>query len=181
MDFGNPGNEYCNTRHNLGYMVLDKIADKLDIKISKKKMSGLIGETNINGEKILFVKPLTYMNLSGDCVVKVCNFYKIESENVIVVYDDIDIEVGKIRIKPSGSAGTHNGMRDITKKLGTDQFKRVRIGSGKPKDGVDLVEHVLGVFESEEMQLIKKAVETGADAILEIINNGTNSAMNKYN
>ena len=160
---------------------MDKVADELNIKVEKEKLLGLVGDANIAGEKVLLVKPLTYMNLSGNCVQEILNFYKASSEDLIVIYDDIDIEVGKIRVKPSGSPGTHNGMRDITSKIGSTNFIRVRIGSGRPQNGQDLADYVLGGFRKEEVSEIDKAVTSGADAVLEVLKNGIQSAMNKFN
>ena len=162
-------------------MVLDKIASELNIKIEKEKLLGLIGDCNLYGEKVLFVKPLTYMNLSGNCVQEVLKFYKVIPEDLIVIYDDIDIDVGKIRVKPSGSAGTHNGMRDITAKIGSSNFVRVRIGSGRPQNGQNLADFVLGGFRKEEALEIEKSVTDGANAVLELLKNGVQSAMNKFN
>lgn len=162
-------------------MVLDKLADKLSISVEKEKLNGLIGEVRLNGEKLLLVKPTTFMNLSGNCVYDVLNFYKVLPQDLIVIYDDIDIEVGKIRIKPSGSAGTHNGMRDISSKLGTNDFVRVRVGAGKPQNNQDLANFVLGGFRKEEIEEINKAIENASEAVLEVINNGVHSAMNKFN
>lgn len=162
-------------------MVLDKLSDKFNISIEKAKLNGLIGEIRLNGEKLLLVKPTTFMNLSGNCVSEVLNFYKVLPQDLIVVYDDIDIEVGKIRIKPSGSAGTHNGMRDISSKLGTNDFVRVRVGAGKPQNNQDLANFVLGGFRKEEIEEINKAIENASEAVLEVINNGVYSAMNRFN
>ncbi len=162
-------------------MVLDKLSDKFNISIEKVKLNGLIGETRLNGEKLLLVKPTTFMNLSGNCVSEVLNFYKVLPQDLIVIYDDIDIEVGKIRIKPSGSAGTHNGMRDISSKLGTNDFVRVRVGAGKPQNNQDLANFVLGGFRKEEIEEINKAIENASEAVLEVINNGVYSAMNRFN
>ena len=181
LAYGNPGKEYEKKRHNLGFMVLDKLADKMNTTIEKTKLNGVIGEARINGEKLLLVKPTTYMNLSGNCVSEVLNFYKSYSQDMIVIYDDIDIDIGKIRIKPSGSAGTHNGMRDIINKIGTNDFVRVRVGSGRPQNGQDLATFVLSGFKKEENENINKAVEKASDAVIEIINNGVQSAMNKFN
>lgn len=161
--------------------MLDKLADKFNVNIEKAKLNGLLGEARHIGEKLLLVKPTTFMNLSGDCVLEVLNFYKAHPQDLIVIYDDIDIEVGKIRVKPSGSAGTHNGMRDISKKIGTNDFIRVRVGSGKPQNGQDLADFVLGGFRKEEIEDINKAVEDASEAVIEIIENGVHSAMNKFN
>ena len=162
-------------------MVLDQLSDKMNFKIEKEKLLGLIGDTIINGEKVLFVKPLTYMNLSGNCVAEVLNFYKVSPDDLIVIYDDIDIDVGKIRVKPSGSPGTHNGMRDITQKIGTNQFIRVRVGSGKPRYGENLADFVLGSFYKDEKDIIEEAVKKSSEAVLEILNKGVHSAMNSFN
>ena len=181
VGLGNPGKEYENTRHNLGYMAIDKLSKLLDIKISKEQMQGKVGIGKFGREKIFLVKPLTYMNLSGNCVGRVMNFYKIKSEDLIVLYDDIDIKVGKIRIKPSGKPGTHNGMKDITNKIGTQDFIRVRIGSGTPEFEQDLAEYVLSSFKKEEIEDIDKETTMAAEAVVEILRNGVPSAMNKYN
>lgn len=162
-------------------MVIDKLADELNIKVEKEKLNGLLGDCIVNGEKIIFVKPLTYMNLSGNCVSEVLSFYKVLPEDLIVIYDDIDIEVGKIRVKPSGSPGTHNGMRDITKKIGTSNFARVRVGSGKPQNGQNLADFVLSNFRKEEIDDIEIATDKAMKAVLEIIGNGIERAMNCYN
>lgn len=181
VGLGNPGKEYENTRHNLGYMVLDKLAESLNIKVNKERLYGLIGDKKIEGEKVLLVKPLTYMNLSGNCVERVLKYYKATPNDLVIIYDDIDIAVGKIRVKPNGNPGTHNGMKDITQKLGTKEFARVRIGSGKPRENQDLAEYVLSNISKEEKELIDKSIENGAKAVLEIINNDIESAMNHYN
>ena len=162
-------------------MVVDKLSDNLNFRVEKEKLLGLLGDCQINGEKVLFVKPLTYMNLSGNCVQEVLKFYKILPEDLIVLYDDIDIEVGKIRIKPSGSPGTHNGMRDISQKIGTNNFIRVRVGSGKPQHGENLADFVLGGFAKAEKEKIEESINIASDAVIEILKNGTQSAMNRFN
>lgn len=162
-------------------MVIDKLADKLNIRVEKEKLQGLLGECNVNGEKVLFVKPLTYMNLSGNCVQEVLNFYKASVDDLIVIYDDIDIDVGKIRVKPSGSPGTHNGMRDISKKIGTNEFARVRVGSGRPVHGEDLANYVLGGFYKEEIPNVEKSINGAMEAVLEILDKGIYSVMNRFN
>lgn len=162
-------------------MVIDKVANKLNTNIEKVKLNGTIGEARIGTEKILLVKPNTYMNLSGNCVVEILNFYKVLPQDMIVIYDDIDIDVGKLRVKPSGSPGTHNGMRDISNKIGSNDFMRVRVGSGKPQNGQNLADYVLGGFRKEEIDDIDRSVEDASEAVLEILNNGVHSAMNKFN
>lgn len=181
VGLGNPGKEYEKTRHNAGFRVLDKVADKLNIDVNKSKFKGIYGSKGMLDKKIILCKPQTYMNLSGDCVVELLKYYKADIEDLIVIYDDIDIDVGKIRIKPSGSPGTHNGMKDITKKIGSKEFVRVRIGTGKPTDGRDLADYVLGKFSKEEDKIILDTIDKASDAVLDIINNGIQEAMNKYN
>lgn len=181
VGLGNPGTEYENTRHNLGFKVVDLLAKSLKIDVNKLKLGGMYGSGKYNKEKIILVKPVTYMNLSGDCVVRVLQYYKATAEDLIVIYDDIDISVGKIRIKPSGSPGTHNGMKDITQKLGTQEFVRVRVGSGKPEKGQDLADYVLSQIKGEEKELVEKALSNASEAVLECLENGVKEAMNKYN
>lgn len=176
---GNPGREYEETRHNAGFMVLDYMADKYGFNISKIKFKGTIGEFIVNGEKVLFLKPSTYMNLSGESVREAAAFYNIPKENIIVVYDDMDLEVGRLRIRPSGSDGGHNGMKSIIYQLNTNEFPRVRIGIGKL--GRDTVSHVLGKFTKDEKDTISWVIKMSSEAVEEIIKNGVQSAMNKYN
>ncbi len=181
VGLGNPGKEYEKTRHNLGFMVIERLSKMLKININKSRMQGIYGVGSYNGEKIILVKPTTYMNLSGDCVSKFLNYYKLDLKDLIVIYDDIDINVGNIRVRPSGKPGTHNGMRDISNKLGSIEFSRVRVGSGRPVDGQDLADYVLSNIKSSEEELINKAIIDASDAILEYLNNGIKEAMNKYN
>lgn len=176
---GNPGKEYEGTRHNAGFEVIDYLAGKLSININKIKFKGLIGEANISGEKVLFLKPYTFMNSSGESIREAAGFYKIPVENIIIVYDDIALACGRIRIRPSGSDGGHNGMKSIIYQLNSDAFPRVRVGIGGPER--DLISHVLGGFRPEERTPVKEALMAAGDAALEIIANGTQSAMNKYN
>ena len=149
---GNPGKKYENTRHNMGFITVDQLAEKHDIKVDKLKFKALVGEGRIAGQKVLLVKPQTYMNLSGESIREVMHFYKLEPENLIVIYDDIDIELGTLRIRKFGSAGTHNGMKSVVYQLQSDRFPRIRIGIGNQKKG-DLVDFVIGGFSKEEVQL----------------------------
>lgn len=181
VGLGNPGNKYDETRHNAGFMVIDNLAQKLGIKMEKNAFKGIIGSGKIGEEKVILVKPQTYMNLSGECVSEVINFYKLSPENLIVAYDDIDIKLGKIKIRPFGSAGTHNGMRNIISLIGSENFVRIRIGTDKPTDGIDLADYVLMKFKSEEKIVINEAVENASKAIIEIVENGCQKAMNLYN
>ena len=176
---GNPGKEYEGTRHNVGFEAIDYLCEKLNFEVNKIKFKGKIGEKSINGEKVIFLKPSTYMNLSGDSVREAAFFYKISPQNIIIVYDDVAIEVGRIRIRESGSDGGHNGMKSIIYQIGSDTFPRVRIGIGEPKG--DIVNHVLGGFRTEEKKPIMETIVAAGDAVLLIIENGIQSSMNKYN
>lgn len=181
VGLGNPGREYENTRHNTGFITIDKLADKYNIDINKEKHKALIGSGVIDGEKVVLVKPQTYMNLSGQAVFEVMNFYKEELSNLIVVFDDVDLPAGTIRIKERGSAGTHNGVKSLVKELGSQEFKRVKVGIGTPNDNRDLIGHVLGKFTDEEFSEIDKSTTDAADSIVLIIKEGVAKAMNKYN
>lgn len=181
IGLGNPGREYEKTRHNTGFMVLDKISDKYKIDISKEKHIALVGTGTIEGEKVILVKPQTFMNLSGESVQEIMNFYKEDINNLIVIFDDIDLPVGTIRIKQNGSAGTHNGVKSIVKELNSENFKRIKVGIGGPNEKVDLIGHVLGKFSNEEITKIDESMTNAAEAVVDIIKNGVLKAMNKYN
>lgn len=178
---GNPGKEYENTKHNVGFMTLDILADKLGISIQKLKFKALIGEGRIGTEKVILVKPQTYMNLSGESLREIVNFYKVDMEDVIVIYDDIDIEVGSLRIRGKGSAGTHNGMRSVVSQLGDDGFPRIRVGIGGAKGGKDLVHHVISGFTGDDKDKIREAIVKAADAAECIVTDGVSNAMNRFN
>ena len=178
---GNPGPQYINTRHNVGFDTVDVIADKLQININKIKHKALIGEGMLDDTKIMLVKPQTYMNSSGESIRDIVEWYKIPLSNLIIIYDDIDLDLGKIRIKKKGSSGTHNGMKSVIYKLQSEDFPRVRIGLGKPPEKWDLVNYVLGKFPPEERKVVDVAVKLAAKAVEVIINSGVEAAMNKYN
>ncbi len=178
---GNMGAEYAHTRHNAGFDTLDILASKLDTRISREKERALIGECFHHGQKLILAQPQTYMNLSGLAVKGLMNWYKIPPENLIVVYDDIDIEQGALRIRKNGSAGTHNGMRSIIAELGYSDFPRVRVGVGERGLGYSLADWVLSKYSPEEWEKAQKAFGLAADAVLEYIDNGIESAMNLYN
>ncbi len=177
---GNPGKKYENTRHNIGFITLDLLAERNDIKINKIKHKALVGEGRISGQKVLLVKPQTYMNLSGQSLREVMSYYKEDVSRLIVIYDDIDIPMGSVRIRKKGSAGTHNGMRSIVYDLQSDQFPRIRIGIGKERRS-DLRDFVIGGFSKEEKEPLENAVRRAAAAAECIVEKGIDKAMNEYN
>ncbi len=172
---------YDATRHNVGFMAIDKISQKMEIKVEKNKFDALIGEGIFNGEKILLVKPQTYMNLSGESIKQIVDFYKLAIEDVIVIYDDIDIELGTLRIKPKGGTGTHNGMRNIAMMLGQTDFPRIRMGTGKVIPGIDLKDFVLMKMTKDELALLENVLENVCDSVIKILQNGIEKAMSIYN
>ncbi len=176
---GNPGKEYTNTRHNAGYAAVEYLSEKYNVKLNKLKFNSVYGDTFINGEKVMFVKPVTYMNRSGIAIEEIMNFYKVPPENLIVIYDDIDIPLGTLRIRPNGSPGTHNGMKSIINNIGNG-FPRIRIGIGRNED-MDLADYVLQKFSSSEKELVNPIIEKAALAALEIIDSNVENAMQKYN
>ena len=181
VGLGNPGKQYENTRHNVGFNIIDILADEYGISVNKMKYKALIGEGRVGSEKVLLVKPQTYMNLSGETLIDIYNYYKVDMENIIVIYDDIDLDVGKIRIRKKGSGGTHNGMRSIIKCLGANDFPRVRVGVSKPKPGQDLADFVLSRFRKEESDDVELGLEKAAKAVDVMIRDNIDLAMNKYN
>lgn len=181
VGLGNPGRQYDATRHNVGFIAIDEIAKRLNIKMDRLKFKAIVGEGRIGTEKIVLAKPQTFMNLSGQCVVELMNYYKVDRSKLIVIYDDIDIDVGKIRIRLKGSAGTHNGMKNIIYLLGYDDFPRIRIGVSKPRPQQDLASFVLSKFEKEEIQPMIDSIETAAKAAIESVETTVDIAMNKYN
>ena len=178
VGLGNIGKQYEHTRHNVGFDIIDLIGDRYNIPISREKFKGMYGEGNISGEKVILLKPSTYMNLSGESVREVTNFYKIKNENIIV-YDDISLDVGRLRIRSQGSAGGHNGIKNIIANLGTDIFPRIKIGVGQPKG--ELVSHVLGKFSADDSEKLKEVFKAGVDAVENIISTGIIESMNRFN
>ena len=179
VGLGNPGIQYEGTRHNVGFEVLDLMANQYKISISRIKFKGVLGEGNIAGEKVILLKPQTYMNCSGESVGEVARFYKVENENIIVVHDDMSLEVGRMRIRAKGSAGGHNGIKSIIAHLSSEEFPRIKVGVGQPKG--DWVSHVLGKFSREEEAVLHKTYEAVMDSIEAIIGNGIDDAMNRFN
>lgn len=181
IGLGNPGIAYRSSRHNAGFCALDMLAEMLNIRINKRAHRALIGEGSYAGEKLLLVKPQTYMNLSGEAVQSLMHYYKIPLDHLIVLYDDIELPVGILRIRASGSAGTHNGMRSILACLGEECFPRVRIGVGRQELGRDLAKHVLGKPGKEEQALLNTAYEEAASAVQLILRGLLPEAQSKYN
>ncbi len=182
VGLGNPGAQYDMTRHNIGFHTIDYIADKHNIKIKKLKFKSVYGEGVIAGEKVYLAKPQTYMNLSGESVAELARFYKVPPERVIVINDDISLETGRIRVRAKGSAGGHNGLKSIIYLLGSNEFPRVKMGVGAPKrEGGGLADYVLGRFAKDEIPVMEDAIIRACGAVEEIIKNGAESAMNKFN
>lgn len=182
VGLGNPGKEYENTRHNVGFKTADILAESYSITQFKEKYNALICDCKIASHRILLAKPLTYMNLSGQAVSAIAKFYKIPTDNIIVIFDDISLPVGKIRVRAKGTHGGHNGMKNIAELLATNDIKRVKIGVGeKPHPDYDLKDWVLGAFSKEDSENIALAFKKAADAVKEIICADTVSAMNKFN
>ena len=178
---GNPGLRYEYTRHNVGFNAVDYLAARCGIKISRLKFKALSGEGTLEGAKILLVKPQTFMNASGESLREIVEWYRLPPERLIVVYDDADLPLGKIRVRPNGSSGTHNGMRSIIYQLQTDRFPRIKIGIGKAPEGWDMADYVLGKFSEEERKIVNDSITRAADAASMTVASGVTAAMNKYN
>ena len=179
---GNIGDKYCFTRHNAGFMVVDKMAMNHDVAFKEdKKLKCFIGKFKHNGEDIILIKPTTFMNLSGDSVQLVMNYYKIDISDVIIVYDDLSLEVGKIRFRPSGSDGGHNGIKNIIAQLGHDSFHRIKVGVGEKPKGYDLVDYVLGHFSKEELAIMQDSLVKVDGAVNLMLEGKVDAAMNEYN
>lgn len=180
VGLGNPGRKYEHTKHNIGFITLDYLAENHGIKINKIKHKALVGEGMISGQKVLLVKPQTHMNLSGNSVREVMEYYKADVSQLVVIYDDVDIPMGSLRIRKKGSAGSHNGMRSIIYDIQTDQFKRIRIGIGTEKR-VNLANYVLGGFSKEDKSLMEDGVKIAAAAVECMLEKGIDIAMGEYN
>ncbi len=165
VGLGNPGKKYDRTRHNVGFEVIDKCQERLKIELDQSKFKGAYGFSRVNGKKVFLLKPLTYMNLSGEAIVPLMNYFKIDKEDLLVVYDDLDLPPGKIRLRQKGSHGGHNGIRSIIQHLGTDQFNRIRIGIGRPDQGIAVPDYVLGSFSPDERQKVEVSLDKSAEAV----------------
>lgn len=182
MGLGNPGSQYTRTRHNCGFRAIDLLAEKLNCKIDKGKFQGLYGQTTYAGTKLYLLKPQTYMNLSGRSVLQLSAYFNIPPQRIIVLFDDISLAPGVLRIRPNGSAGGHNGIKSIIEQLGSQEFPRVKIGVGaKPHPEQDLADWVLSTFTSSEEKLLEPALKNAGDGALCIIENGVQQAANRYN
>ncbi len=178
---GNPGSKYENTRHNAGFLTIDLLSKKYGIKVDRLKHKALTGDGLINGERVLLVKPQTFMNLSGESIRDILQWYKVPAENLIVIYDDVDLPAGALRIRARGSSGTHNGMKSVIYQLQSDDFPRIRIGIGRAPEGWELADYVLGRFGADEAPAVAKCIERAAEAAALIVSEGVAPAMNKYN
>ena len=182
VGLGNPGPEYAKTRHNVGFRCLDLLAEKLGVRVDKAKFQGLYGQTDYHGNRLYLLKPLTYMNLSGRSVLQLSAFFQVPPQRIIVLFDDISLEPGRLRVRPNGSAGGHNGIKSIIAELGSQEFPRVKLGVGaKPHPDFDLAAWVLSTFSAQEEKALLVSLENGAQAALTIIDEGTAAAANNFN
>ena len=181
VGLGNPEPDYANTRHNMGFDSINKIARELNIDLKKTRFNAILGEGVVEGKKVFLVKPQTFMNNSGESVEAFVSFYKMPMENILVIYDDMDTEVGKIRVRAKGGAGSHNGMKSIINELNSEEFARIRVGIGKPKNEFDRIDYVIGRVSKEEQLKLQKGVDSARDAVIYWIENGIDNTMNKYN
>ncbi len=181
VGLGNPEDKYSNTRHNMGFDVINELSKECDIKVSKSKFDAFYGMGEINGKKVILAKPQTYMNLSGESIIKFKKFYKLSNKNIIVIYDDMDLNIGDIRLKAKGGPGTHNGMKSVIENLNTEEFIRVRVGIGVPKYKDDIINYVLEQIPKREREILDESIIKAKDSIIEILENGIDRAMNKFN
>lgn len=181
VGLGNPTKQYEETRHNAGFSVIDRLADKLGISVTEKKHKALCGKGIIGGERAVLAKPQTFMNLSGESVREIADFYKVPAECIIVIYDDISLEPGQLRIRKKGSAGGYNGIKSIISHLGTQEFPRIRVGVGEKPEQMDLADYVLGHFSKGEKEVMDEAFQEAACAACMMIEDGADKAMNRFN
>ena len=179
---GNPGTEYAGTRHNMGFSVITELSDRYNIPVKFREKKAMIGKGFIGTEKVILAMPLTYMNLSGESIRPLMDYYHIDADHLIVAYDDIDLDIGKLRVREKGSAGTHNGMKDVIRMIGTNDFMRVRVGVGHKPDYMDLKDFVLSRFKKEELEAVRESVKLAADAVVMMVEDGNGvRAMDKVN
>ena len=180
VGLGNPGKDYENTRHNVGFMVMDRLSDVMNVSISTTKFKGEYVKFKYHGEDVILLKPMTYMNNSGESVRQVMDYFKIDVEDLLVVYDDMDMPVGKLRLRQSGSAGGHNGVKSIIAHVGTQSFQRIRVGIDRSKY-IKVVDYVLSRFTKDEQDAINQGIENASDAVIDYLDHGFNHAMNRFN
>jgi len=178
---GNPSKTYEGTRHNIGFMMIDAIGEKYDIDVTTKKHKAFVGRGIIDGMRVILAKPQTYMNLSGESVREIADFYKIEPENIIIIYDDISLDVGQLRIRKKGSAGGHNGIKNIIAHLGTQEFPRIKVGIGNKPEGWDLADYVLSKYSKAEQEALEEAADGVIGAVKLMLMDDIEAAMNRYN
>lgn len=181
VGLGNPGSKYAKTRHNVGFMVIEKLGGRWDIHVDKNKFEGLLGGGQINGEPVLMLEPQTFMNRSGLSVRAAMDFYKLEPKDLLVILDDLALPVGQIRVRNQGSAGGHNGLADVIRHAGTEQFGRIRVGIGSPPPRMDAADYVLGEFQSDEKPVMAEMIEQAANAVELILDQGMTRAMDQFN
>lgn len=181
VGLGNPGSQYAYTRHNIGFMSIDKIADTFLIPWNIRKHKAICGSGMMGSEKVLLVKPQTFMNLSGETVRSVIDFYKADPADIIILFDDVSLDLGQLRIRKKGSAGGHNGIKSIIAHLGTNEFPRVKIGVGEKRPGQDLADHVLGRFPKDDVLFVEDTIKQACEATFTMIKEGIDPAMNQYN
>lgn len=181
IGLGNPGKEYVGTRHNVGFQAIDTIGEAYNISVNKSKFRAFFGEGMIGDSKVILIKPQTYMNLSGESIKPFISWYKVDPKDVLIIYDDVSLAPGILRIREKGSAGGHNGIKSIIQHLGMDEFQRIKIGIGEKPQNWDLADYVLSRFTNPEMKMIDKAIKDAADATQMIIEKGIQKAMNAYN
>ena len=178
---GNPSKTYEGTRHNVGFTMIDVIGNKFDIDVTTKKHKALVGRGVIDGMRVILAKPQTYMNLSGESIREIVDFYKIEPENIIIIYDDISLDVGQLRIRKKGSAGGHNGVKNIIAHLGTQEFPRIKVGIGNKPEGWDLADYVLSRYSKAEQEALEEAADGVVGALKLMLADDIDGAMNRYN
>lgn len=182
VGLGNPGNQYAATRHNMGFMALDRLADREGFRFNKLRFRAWTGQWKVGDRQVLVMKPQTYMNLSGESVGEAARFYKVPADHVLVISDDVSLPVGRLRIRKSGSAGGHNGLKNIIQHLGTDAFPRIKVGVGMPDHpDHEMIDWVIGKPQGEEAKTLRAALDRAADAALSVIDEGPDRAMNRFN
>jgi peptidyl-tRNA hydrolase, PTH1 family len=181
VGLGNPGKKYQSTRHNIGFMVIDELLSRHNLDLNRDKFKGKYAQDFINGEKVLLLEPQTYMNLSGESLRPLMDYYNIEVENILVIYDDLDLPTGKIRLRQKGGHGGHNGIRSIIDHLGTKDFKRIRLGVGRPTSPIPVVDYVLGTFPKAEQESVRESIQKAADACEKWLEKPFEEVMNEFN